>query len=190
MTRQTDPRIVRTTHALEQAIVELAVQRPVSQITVADLAELAGITRATFYNRFNSPLELLIHVLNADLEAGERLKEARRADGEHTARQVLRLTITDVADHVERFLPVYQHALHDPADEGVYGALVRCFIARSMAVITRSAPPALPRATHPIMAELFAHGFTGAIKGWLSDGSVTKADLIEAAVACAPDWWN
>ena len=187
---RTDPRIIRTAVALEQAIVELASQRPVSQITVADLAGLAGVTRATFYNRYDSPLELLIHVLDADLERGLRLKEARRADGRHTAGQVLRLTISDVADHVERFSAIYQNALSDPADEGVYEALVRCFIDRSSSVIARSAPRGLPEASHQVMAKFFAHGFAGAIKGWLSDDSVTKADLIEASIACAPAWWN
>ena len=187
---RTDPRIIRTALAFEQAIVELASQRPVSQITVADLAGLAGVTRATFYNRYHSPLELLIRVLDADLERGLRLKEARRADGRHTARQVLRITISDVADHVERFSAIYHNALNDPAGEGVYEALVRCFTDRSSSVIARSAPPGLPQASHQVMAKFFAHGFAGAIKGWLSDDSVTKADLIEASVACAPPWWN
>jgi hypothetical protein len=42
MADRTDPRITRTAQALAQAIVELASQRPVSQITVADLADRAG----------------------------------------------------------------------------------------------------------------------------------------------------
>jgi len=28
------------------------------------------------------------------------------------------------------------------------------------------------------------------VEAWLSDDSVTKTDLIEAAVACAPVWWS
>ena len=77
MTVRIDPRIVRTAQACEQAIVELASQRPVSQISVAELAERAGVTRATFYNRYSSPLELLIQVLFADLERAHRFEEAR-----------------------------------------------------------------------------------------------------------------
>src|SRR5580700_1750793 len=177
-----DPRITRTTRAFEQAIVELAAQRPVSQITVAELADRAGVTRATFYNRYSSPLDLLIQVLYADLDRGRRLKEARQADGRYTAEQMLRLTISDVAGHVERFMAVYQHALHDPADGGVYEALVRYFTDRSLAVITRSAHQNLPHASHQVIAQFVAHGFAGAIKAWLSDGSVTRTDLVEAAV--------
>ncbi|MDQ1505633.1 MAG: hypothetical protein QOD57_3360, partial [Actinomycetota bacterium] len=72
MSGRTDPRITRTVHALEEAIVDLAAEQPVSRITVAALAERAGVTRATVYNRYTSPLDLLIEVLYADLDRGHR----------------------------------------------------------------------------------------------------------------------
>jgi AcrR family transcriptional regulator len=188
--RRTDPRITRTDQALAQAIVDLAAQRPVSQITVADLADRAGVTRATFYNRYSSPLELLIQVLYADLERVHRLEDTRRAEGRYPAAQMLRLATGDVADHVERFMAVYQHALPDPADGGVYEALVRHFTDYGLAFMARSTHPDLPGANHRVIAQFVAHGFAGAIKAWLSDDSVTKADLVDAAVACAPAWWS
>jgi AcrR family transcriptional regulator len=188
--RRTDPRITRTDQALAQAIVELAARQPVSQITVADLAGQAGVTRATFYNRYRSPLDLLIGVLYADLDRVHRLEDARRAEGRYSAVQMLRLATGDVADHVERFLTVYQHALHDPADNGVYEALVRHFTEYALAFMARSTHPGLPRANHRVIAQFVAHGFAGAIKAWLGDPSVTKTDLVEAAVACAPGWWG
>jgi AcrR family transcriptional regulator len=190
MADRTDPRITRTAQALAQAIVELASQRPVSQITVADLADRAGVARATFYNRYSSPLELLIHVLYTDLERGHRREEARRAQGGYPAAQVLRLATADVADHVERFMAVYRHALYDPADDGVYEALIRHFTDYSLAFITRCTHPDLPDANHQVIAQFVAHGFAGAIRAWLSNDSVKKTDLVEAAVACAPLWWN
>jgi len=67
---------------------------------------------------------------------------------------------------------------------------VRCFIDGSMAVISRSAPRSISSTSHQVMAQFFARGFAGAIKGWLSNDSMTKADLIDASVACAPAWWN
>jgi AcrR family transcriptional regulator len=190
MTDRTDPRITRTAQALERAIVELASERPVSRITVADLAERAGVTRATFYNRYNSPLEPLVRVLYADLERGHELEDSRRADGRDTPERLLRLATAEVADHVERFEAVYRHALNDPADRGVYDALVRHFADYSLAFIRRSAHPGLPDTTHHMMARFLAHGFAGAIAAWLADDAVTKEDLVDAAVACAPVWWR
>jgi AcrR family transcriptional regulator len=187
---QPDPRVTRTVRAFEQAIVELASQRPVSQITVAELAERAGVTRATFYNRFDSPLALLIEVLDADLERGHRQEDERRADGGYSAAEMLRLATSDVADHVERFRPIYRHALHDPADRGVYDALTHHFTDYSLDFIARCTHPDRPGDNHQIIASFVAHGFAGAIAAWLSDASVTRDDLVDAAVACAPPWWS
>src|SRR5690349_21203568 len=99
---RTDPRVIRTARACEQAIVELASQRPVSQITVAELAARAGVTRATFYNHYTSPLQVLVQVLLADLGRAHRLEEDRRAEDRYSAPEMLRLATADVADHIER----------------------------------------------------------------------------------------
>jgi AcrR family transcriptional regulator len=185
-----DPRITRTTHAFERAIVELAAQRPVSQITVAELADRAGVTRATFYNRHTTPLDLLIQVLYADLERAHGLEQARRAAGGYSGAEMLRLATSDVVDHVERFKDVYRHALRDPADRGMYLALVRHFTDYGLAFMARSTHPGVAAANQQIMAAFVAHGFAGAIEAWLGDDTATTADLIDAAVACAPPWWS
>ena len=185
-----DPRIVRTAQACRGAILELASERPISQITVADLAERAKVTRATFYNHFASPLELLIEVLLEDLERSHSFEEERRAQGDLSAAEMLRLSIMDVADHIERFKAVYQQAVHHPADGAVYETLVRHFTDYAVAFIARCTHPDLPDANHDVIAQFVAHGFAGAIKAWLSDSSVTKADLIDASAACAPLWWR
>jgi AcrR family transcriptional regulator len=185
-----DPRIIRTAQACEQAIVELASQRPVSQITVAELADRAGVTRATFYNHYTSPLELVIQVLLADLEQAHRLEEERRAEGGYSAAQMLRLSTADVADHIERFEALYRHAVADPADSAVYEALVRHFTEYAQAFIARCTHPHLPDKNHQVIAQFVAHGFAGAIKAWLSDDTLTKPDLVDAAIACAPEFWS
>ena len=190
MSDRPDPRVTRTARALEQAIVELASQRPVSQISVAELAYRAGVTRATVYNRYGSPLNLLIQVLDADLQRGHRQEEQRRVSGGYTAMDNLRLAISEVADHITRFMAVYQHALHGPADNGVYEALIRHFIDYSQPVLARCTHPDLPDTNHQVIAHFVSHGFAGAIKAWLHDDSVTKHDLVEAAVACTPTWWT
>lgn len=190
MAERTDPRVARTTEALTGAIVELAGQRPVSRITVAELAEHAGITRATFYNRYAGPLDLLVQVLAADLERGHRREEELRNRGGHAGAQLLRLATAEVVDHVERFEAVYRQAMRDPADRGVYEAFVRHFADYALAHITRSAHPATPRTNHKVIASFLAHGFAGAIEAWLADGAGSKEDLIDAAVVCAPVWWG
>lgn len=185
-----DPRIVRTSRACQTAIVELAAERPISQVSVADLAERAGVTRATFYNHYSSPLALLIEVLLVDLELAHVDEERRRNEGGHSAAEMLRLSIVDVADHIGRFEAVYRLAVNDPADGGVYEALVLHFSEYAVSFIERSTHPGLPASNRGVIAQFLAHGFAGAIKAWLSDPSVTKDDLIDAATDCAPAWWS
>jgi len=185
-----DPRIARTAQACKAAIVELAAERPISQVTIADLAIRAGVTRATFYNHFTDPLALLIEVLLADLEHVHGLEEERRVEGGYSAAERLNLSIADVADHIERFEAVYRLAADDPADGGVFDALVRHFAEYAMAFLARCEHPDLPDANHAVIAQFMAHGFAGAIKAWLSGGTVKKDNLISAAAACAPVWWS
>ncbi|WP_308314296.1 TetR/AcrR family transcriptional regulator [Streptomyces sp. GbtcB7] len=168
--------------------MELASQRPISQVTVAELSERAGLTRATFYNRYSTPLELLIQVLYADLERGHRLEETRQSGG-HSAADLLRMTTAEVGDHVERFREIYRLALTDPAGSGVYDALVRHFNDYALGFMASSSRPEIRDASRRVVAQFMAHGFAGAIKAWLSDPSVTKDDMVDAAVACAPAWW-
>jgi AcrR family transcriptional regulator len=185
-----DPRIARTARACERAVVELAAEHPISQVSVADLAERAGVTRATFYNHYANPLALLTEVLRADLERAHLGEEARRAEGSHSAEEMLRLSIVDVADHIERFESVYRLAVDDPADGGVYEALVRHFSEYAVSFIGRSAHAGVPTSNRGVIAQFLAHGFAGAIKAWVSDPSVSRDDLIDAATACAPVWWR
>jgi AcrR family transcriptional regulator len=189
LNQRIDPRITRTTRAFEEAIVDLAGRRPVSQITVGELADRAGVTRATFYNRYSSPLDLLIQVLYDDLERGHRREAEHRARGGYSAHELLRMSTAEVADHVERYLPIYRHALDGPADSGVYDALVRHFNDYALTFMAEGDHPGLPEANRRMIAQFMAHGFAGAIRAWLKDASVTKDDMVDAAVACAPAWW-
>jgi hypothetical protein len=56
----------------------------------------------TFYNHYADPLGLLIQVLLGDLERAHHDEEERRAEGSLSAAEMLRLSIVDVADHIER----------------------------------------------------------------------------------------
>jgi AcrR family transcriptional regulator len=150
----------------------------------------AGVTRATFYNHYANPLALLIEVLLSDLERAHIDEERRRTECGGSAEELLRLSIVDVADHIERFEAVYRLAVDDPADGGVYEALVRHFGEYAVFFIERSSHPGAHNANSGVTAQFLAHGFAGAIKAWLRDPSVSKDDLIDAAMACAPVWWS
>lgn len=59
-----DPRIRRTRALLHEAVRSLAVERPVGEVSVADIAERATVSRATFYLHYADRDELLIDVID------------------------------------------------------------------------------------------------------------------------------
>lgn len=89
-----------------------------------------------------------------------------------------------------RFRAVYRNALADPADRGVYEALVRHFIDYRLAFMARITHPDLPAVSRQVVAQFVSHGFAGAIEAWLRDASVAQEDLVDAVVACAPVQWG
>ena len=187
MSDRPDPRMARTDRALADAVLRLAAQGPVSRISVAELTAAAGVTRPTFYNRYRNPLELLLTVLDADLAEVYRREKQWRAAERPSGDEALRRATGEVVDHVARFAGVYRQALDDPADRGVYEALVRHFTEYSLAFM---ASADLPAGNRDLMAQFVSHGFAGAIEAWLADGGLSTDDLVDAVVACAPVWWH
>ncbi|ADT91189.1 TetR/AcrR family transcriptional regulator [Deinococcus deserti] len=58
-----DPRVRRTRQAILEALEALLRERPYSSITVHDIAERAGINRATFYAHYREKHELFVQLV-------------------------------------------------------------------------------------------------------------------------------
>lgn len=64
-----DPRIARTRRSLQAALVDLARERPLESITVADITARAGVNRSSFYQHYSDKDTLLADALDAAAEA-------------------------------------------------------------------------------------------------------------------------
>jgi AcrR family transcriptional regulator len=140
-----DARARRTRELLERTILDLAAQRPLTQISVTDVARAAGITRPTFYAHADSPGDLLALVLGRQLEAVTSNPNERpigawdetpgRALVHHVMENapIYRLNLTGrlphemrnvLIDHTERVLIAHflRHAEALPVIPGVSGA--------------------------------------------------------------------
>ena len=60
-----DPRIARTRQSLQAALFELARERGLDEITVADIAERAGVNRSSFYQHYSDKDTLLADAIDA-----------------------------------------------------------------------------------------------------------------------------
>jgi AcrR family transcriptional regulator len=69
---QTDLRIWRTHHFLQEAMIELITEKGFEAITVGDIAERAMINRATFYRHYQDKYDLVATIFE---EAANHLVE-------------------------------------------------------------------------------------------------------------------
>ncbi|MET1020260.1 MAG: TetR/AcrR family transcriptional regulator, partial [Microterricola sp.] len=69
-----DTRVERTRSSLQQALLELARENSLDDITIGDIAIRAGVNRSSFYQHYSDKETLLADALDAaELEAGARV---------------------------------------------------------------------------------------------------------------------
>ncbi|MBK0417843.1 TetR/AcrR family transcriptional regulator [Leucobacter sp. CSA1] len=187
----TDARVLRTRASLHRAIAALAAKAPVTEITVSQLAEDAGINRATFYKHFDSPSETLASFLQAELGPVRDRFSADFSSPDVDPVDAYRNCVQGVLDHVERFRDVYAMAIATPHD-GVAQNLLCDFFTDTVHPFLESRSKVDPRVLElepNTAARFFAHGIVGAIKSWVLNGDPDREYFVRTLVGCAPDWW-
>jgi AcrR family transcriptional regulator len=185
-----DARILHTTAALREAVLRLAADRPVSEITVADVTRAAGINRATFYSHAVSPGSLLADVLTPELDRIREHDAEQRAAGTSTPDALTRTAIESVIDHVVAHRDIYRKALPDPNDASLHRLLVEHFTVSCIEHIRAIDADRLPPIIEDVAAGFVAQGFVGAIEAWLAGPRRSRKALIETVVRSFPDWWD
>jgi AcrR family transcriptional regulator len=120
-----DRRTVRTRAALRAAILELAAQEDVSELSVVEVARRAGINRVTFYDHATSPAALLVAVLADELDQIRAALLDPEAAGSRTSAsgatpdplELVDRVARAVASHVERHAAIYERALVRASDD-------------------------------------------------------------------------
>lgn len=106
-----DPRYQRVRRSLHDAVLRLSAKKPVDEVSVAELTNLAGVHRTSFYAHASSPSDLLVAALVAEMEPGLRMLHS-----------TLQLEETDYSEYWQN---VYTHVLsHVREREGTYRQIV------------------------------------------------------------------
>ncbi len=69
----TDRRVKRTKKALREALLTLLENKPINQISVTELTNLADVNRATFYFYYTDLLDMLQQIQNESYQAFEEI---------------------------------------------------------------------------------------------------------------------
>lgn len=180
-----DARSRRSQESLRAAVLDLAGQRPIADVTVSALCLAAGVTRDTFYRHAESPVQLLGDALAAEIDAVMELLPHSEVigDGERA-----------LLAHVSRRAAVYRGAMHPllaaPIRSTLEGAL------RSGLLLWADLHPAIVPAAFAddpsamrIAVAYAAAGTVGAIEEWLRSDDHDIERAARLILAASPEWW-
>ncbi|MBF4572341.1 TetR/AcrR family transcriptional regulator [Herbiconiux sp. VKM Ac-1786] len=178
-----DARHRRSRAKLAEAVLRLASERPIDEVTASEIAAAAGVNRSTFYAHAASPLALLESVLREELDTlrDRHLASVPRAGA---AEAVTAVTLA-VLSNIESHAAIYERGLladgraDGRADGGHRGEtslrpmLAAHFEESSRQLLAQHAlfPSDEDEAADPLLAAMVgpfvANGSVGAIAAWL-----------------------
>ena len=187
----TDARIVRTRASLRSAILELASQKPVTEITVSELAAAADINRVTFYKHYASPAEALGEALQSELDLTREAVLARQEEGSCNSPDALVHGLDLILEHVSRHRRLYELSVSAKDDGAVPWALSEHFAATIKMFLEKRAADLHCTGDYDIdiVSGFFGAGLVGAVYTWLQSGETDTTVLVASVTRILPDWW-
>jgi len=184
-----DARVLQTQSVLAEAILELAGTKPVAQVSVAELTRRAGINRATFYDHFSSPGELLASVATSELDAVRDLDHQLRAQGERSPRDITRSAVRSVVVMIDTHRDTFALALLDARDASLHrGLIAHLQVSCQYHVETYVSDPTVV-GREAVVARFVAEGIIGGIESWLASPTMTVDEVTDAILIAMPAWW-
>ena len=169
-----DSRLRYTKACLEEAFLELLAKKPVSDIAVIELCELAGISRKTFYKYYSDQFALL-HAMQDDLfQAYREQLEDRPAE----VSQIMPILIRFVDQN-----RVLMRASFANQGDGNFVDRVLDDLFATYRDAWEQANPALPPDDVEYLFYFAVSGLFGIVKHWLSARPDQSADEITAQAA-------
>lgn len=187
-----DARRRRSRDRLHHAVLGLARDTPVADLTITQVAEAAGVHRSTFYEHADSPVDLLQAALLAELD---ELRAGLLTDPSDTA---VREVTHGVLEHVRAHAPIYRRGLSPDAGAGALHGMLGEHFLESGRQLLRSGRMRLPLQVDGLPADevadaaarFVASGTVGVLQAWLEhpgDPDVTSFEALYAALL--PTWW-
>lgn len=180
-----DARFLRSRTLLHAAVLVLAAEHPVRDISVSELCRRAGVTRETFYRHTPSVPDLLAAALGDELEETMARVPPTAPIGE-AERALLA--------HVAERGAAYRNAM-DPLLIAPVRSRLEQFLRAGLADLLERRPALAPTeiAGDPmaiIMAVAYAaSGTVGAIEEWLRAGGDDVDRAVAIVLAASPEWW-
>jgi AcrR family transcriptional regulator len=158
-----DPRIARTRRSLQEALFELARERGLDEISVADIAERAGVNRSSFYQHYSDKDTLLADAIDAVAEAaGADVPELTEITPTPPA------VLVDYLRHVEENAAVYSRIFGDHGSPAAVARLRKRIQAIVIDAVTTSHAGTFGDAPSDVLAAGLSGSVLGVLEAWLA----------------------
>jgi AcrR family transcriptional regulator len=190
-----DPRQRRSRAQLHATILRLATDKPVTELSVTEVAEAAGVHRSTFYQHATSPAALLEDALLADLD---ELRTGLEPDGaERDIVTTVGAVTEGVLRHVERYLAIYRRGLGAESGEAsLHPMLSRHFRDSGRQLLDRpdvridvQVPGFGAAAVADGATRFIADGTVGLLEGWVQQPAPDVEGFLRLYAGLLPLWW-
>jgi AcrR family transcriptional regulator len=132
-----DLRVKRTHKLLQEALIELTIQKGFSAIAVSDITKYAGVNRATFYRHYEDKFDLLNQYVQRVYKLLEASPEDRPSASSEVNTRQTQLGLITIFEHIQANAKFYRVMLGKNGDP-VFGEKIRQYIRDR---IWRSLPP-------------------------------------------------
>jgi len=186
-----DARQEKTLARLSAAVLALAAERPIADVTVSGLASAAGVHRSTVYEYAASPAALLQRVLRAQLD---ELRAAYLVDvAPDDAATAISGVTRAVLQHLDEHDAVYRRGLGaEGAEAGLHAMLSDHFQGSIELLLAQHSVsvPAADELERRAIERYLADGIIGAIEVWLTRPGPRDVEALLALLErLAPPWW-
>ncbi|NUW03775.1 TetR/AcrR family transcriptional regulator [Streptomyces sp. CAI 127] len=175
--RRVDPRVRRTRALLRSAALELAAERDVESLTIADIAERATVNRATVYQHYKDRDALLLDAMEEEI--GRLAHAAARCPLTHPTGRIP-AELVELFRHVEANATLYRRML-GPSGAARFINELRDLLAQEVEAqlhdekATKTEAPA-GQALARLRAHYLAGAFVGVFTQWVSTPVRPTAD--------------
>jgi AcrR family transcriptional regulator len=169
-----DPRIRRTRQLLQNALEKLLETKEFEKISVQDIADLATVNRATFYDHYNDKSALLVAMVGCRFH---QLLAEREVQFDGTCASALKALVLAVAEYVTRMQGSGGTREIEPHMESAMIAVVRRLLMEGLAKHPRQDGIAVE-----LVAAAASWAIYGAVKEWARTPERDPADRLAATV--------
>jgi AcrR family transcriptional regulator len=170
-----DPRVRRTQAALQRTLIDLVQERDLSRISVADVAERAGVSRSTFYDHYRDVHELAEAACTTMIDdLIEAIPHPSAGDAPEKRAETLQTFFAHLAEHAGLYRSVLgPQGSARVIDHVRHRATVESYDGARRAATGDGAPPSADHARdtpHDVPAAFTAGALIGVATDWLQRG--------------------